>query len=292
MSLNRIPDSELVLQSDGSVYHLHLQPHQIASTIITVGDPARVADVSKHFDTIQHKVQYREFITHTGYFNNKHLTVLSTGIGTDNIDIVMNELDALANIDLSTRTIKEEKTSLDIIRLGTSGSVDENIPIESLVVSEYGIGMDGLLNFYTHENTIQETVYLEAFTNHIRPYFKEVKPYIAPASDELLKKFDSGFIHGTTLTACGFYAPQGRILRAQREFPNFVQTIHSFRHKHFRITNLEMETAGIYGLGRILGHRCLSINVILANRVTGEFSTQPKHATDKMIEQCLEIITK
>jgi uridine phosphorylase len=286
-----IPESELIIRPDGSIYHLTLKPGEIADTIITVGDPGRVPEVSKYFDSIQHKAQHREFVTHTGFLNNKRLTVISTGIGTDNIDIVFNELDALVNIDLGTRTIKDIKTSLDIIRVGTSGSVSEKVPVDSIIISEAAIGMDGLMNFYEHENSIWETVYLEAFNSHIKPYFGGVKPYIASAGQDLLTKFEPHFKKGTTITACGFYAPQGRMLRGKREFPNFIEAISSFRHKHFGITNLEMETAGIYGMGRLLGHNCISINAILANRIDKTFTLDPNKLVTKMIEQVLEIIT-
>ena len=287
----RIPESELIINPNGSIYHLHLRPEDIAETIITVGDPDRVQDVSKHFDNIQHKAQHREFVTHTGYLNNKRLTVISTGIGTDNIDIVMNELDALVNIDFNTRTAKDDLTSLQVIRMGTSGTISGEVPMDSILISEVAIGMDGLMNFYELENSIWETVYLEAFTSHIKPYFKEIKPYIASADPALIEKFEKHFHKGTTITACGFYGPQGRSLRTKNEFKNFTEVIGQFRHKHFRISNLEMETAGIYGFGKMLGHRCLSINAILADRASQAFSADPQKIVDKMIEQSLEIIT-
>jgi uridine phosphorylase len=286
-----IAESELIINPDGGIYHLHLKPHELADTIITVGDPDRVETVSRHFDNIQHKVKHREFVTHTGYLNNKRLSVISTGIGTDNIDIVFNELDALANIDFDTRTIKDGLTQLDIIRVGTSGSVDENIDVDTILLSENAIGMDGLMNFYEHQNTIQETVYLEAFTSHINQHFKNAKPYIATGSEKLLQKFGDRYKKGTTITANGFYAPQGRRLRLMQEFPNFIEVINRFRHKHFRITNLEMETAGIYGLGRALGHNCLSVNAILANRMHHKFSANPSQVVAKMIEEVLEVVT-
>lgn len=286
-----IHESELIINADGSIYHLHLKPHQLADTIITVGDPHRVTDVSKHFDTIQHKTVHREFVTHTGYLNNKHLTVISTGIGTDNIDIVLNELDALVNIDFATRQVKEVPTSLDIIRVGTSGSVSEEVAVDSILISEIAIGMDGLLNFYTHENSIQETVYLESFAAFMKPHLKDIKPYIGTASEKLLSKFDH-YTKGTTVTACGFYAPQGRRLRLTQEFPDFVEALNKFRHKHFRVTNLEMETAGIYALGKLLGHHCLSVNAILANRVSHQFSSHPAEVVNRMIEEVLERITQ
>ncbi len=287
----RIPESELIINPDGSIYHLHLKPHEIADTVITVGDPDRVATVSKYFDSIQHKAQHREFVTHTGYLNNKRLTVISTGIGTDNIDIVFNELDALVNIDFVTRQAKEVLTSLDIIRLGTSGSVNEEVDVDTVLLSENAIGFDGLLNFYTHENSIQETIYLEAFNSYLKTYFSTATPYIASAGESILGKFESKYAKGTTITANGFYAPQGRRLRLRREFADFVEVINKFRHKHFRITNLEMETAGIYGLGGLLGHNCLSVNAILAHRIHNTFSREPEKIVERMIEDSLEIIT-
>lgn len=287
----RIPDSELIINPDGSIYHLHLRPEDIADTIITVGDSGRVPEVSKHFDSIQVRAKHREFITHTGYLNNKRITVISTGIGTDNIDIVMNELDALANIDFATRTIKDAKTSLDIIRIGTSGSVSEEIGIDTTLITENAFGMDGLMHFYEYENTIQETVYLEAFANHIKPSFKDIAPYIASADEGLVNKYEQYFAKGTTITACGFYAPQGRLLRGQRTFPDFVKAINTFRHKHFRITNLEMETAGIYGMGKLFGHKCLSVNAILVNRIHNTFSQNPEKIVAQTIEKVLEIVT-
>jgi len=287
----RIPEAELIINPNGGIYHLHLQPHQIADTIITVGDPGRVPEVSKHFDSVQHKVLHREFLTHTGYLNNKRLTVISTGIGTDNIDIVMNELDALVNIDFETRTVRDALTSLQLVRLGTSGAVSSEVPMDSILISEVAIGMDGLMNFYELQNSIWETVYLEAFISHIKPYFKEIKPYIASADPALVEKFEKRYLKGTTVTASGFYGPQGRTLRAKNEFKNFAEVINQFRHKHFRISNLEMETAGIYGFGKILGHQCLSINAILADRVNQKFSSNPQKIIDKMIEESLEVIT-
>lgn len=288
----RIPESELIINPDGSIYHLQVKPHELADTIITVGDPHRVESVSRYFDSIQHKCEHREFVTHTGFLNNKRISVISTGIGTDNIDIVFNELDALVNIDFATRTIKDELTQLDIIRVGTSGSVQEDLDVDTILISEAALGMDGLLNFYSHENTIQETVYLEAFKSHIRPYIKNASPYITSAGQSLLQKFESHYPKGTTITANGFYAPQGRALRLNREFPGFIEHISAFRHKHFRITNLEMETAGIYGLGGLLGHNCLSVNAILANRVKHKFSDNPTAIVTKMIEETLELITR
>jgi len=287
----RIAESELIINPDGSVYHLHLKPGDIAETIITVGDQNRVEEVSCHFDKIDLKMQYREFLTHTGYMNNKRITVLSTGIGTDNLDIVLNELDALVNIDFETRTIKDNLTSLDIVRMGTSGCVSEEHALDSTLISEIGIGMDGVMHFYEFENNIQETVYLEAFASHIKPHFNKLNPYLVGGSEKLLDKLGKKYPKGTTITACGFYAPQGRSLRTKNAFPNFVEVLNSFRHKHFRITNFEMETATMYGFGRMLGHHCLSINTLVADRINKKFSSNPRKAVQKMIAESLEILT-
>ncbi|MFN8310381.1 MAG: nucleoside phosphorylase [Chitinophagales bacterium] len=286
-----IPESELILHPDGSIYHLHLRPEHLAETVITVGDPQRVPEVSKHFDRIEHQISYREFVTHTGYLGNKRLTVISSGIGTDNIDIVLNELDALVNIDFKTRQVKPSLTSLEIIRLGTSGSLSEAIDIDSILLSEIGIGMDGLMPFYDYESSIQETVLLEAFRSYMKPHFSKVEPYLAMADEGLLKRFSKMGAKGATVTATGFYGPQGRRLRLKNEIPDFSELLQKFRHPHFHITNLEMETAAIYCMGKLLGHRCLSVNAILAHRVKNIFSSNPKMIIEKMIVDALEIIS-
>lgn len=290
--MTRIPDSELILHEDGSIYHLHLRPEQLAETVIIVGDPQRVPEVSKHFDRIEHQVQYREFITHTGYVGNKRLSVLSTGIGTDNIDIVFNELDALVNIDLKEKVVKPTLTSLEIIRLGTSGSIQDDVPLDSILLSEIGIGMDGLMPFYDYVPEIKETVLLEAFKAYLKPHFQGVTPYLAFGDEGLLRRFDHIGVRGATVTATGFYGPQGRQLRLRSEIPNFTDLLQQFQHPHFRITNLEMETAGIYALGKLLGHRCLSVNAILAHRSSNQFSKNPKALVEKMIVSALEILAK
>lgn len=287
-----IPESELLINPDGSIYHLDMKPEDLAPTIITVGDPGRVKEVSKYFDTITYKGHHREFVTHTGYLNHKHLTVLSTGMGTDNIDIALNELDALVNIDFKTRTVKEHHTALRIIRLGTSGAVREDVEVGTILISEAAIGMDNLMHFYALENSIQETVYLEAFTSYIQPHFNRIRPYMAGAGSELLRLFENHYPKGTTVTASGFYGPQGRRLRLMPEFAGLIPVLHEFKHHHFRITNLEMETAGIYGLGKLLGHQCLSVNAIIANRINHRFARNHKKLVKKMIEEALEIITK
>jgi uridine phosphorylase len=288
--MNVIPESELILNPDGSVYHLHLRPEQIADTIITVGDPGRVAEITKHFDSIEHKVQYREFLTHTGMMGLKRLTVISTGIGTDNIDIVFNELDALTNIDLTTRKVKDEIRSLQIIRLGTSGAVSEEVELDSILLSECAIGMEGLMSYYKQNAAIQETLLAEAFLYHIHLSFPSVYPYAAFADTELLERFDTMGKRGLTLTAPGFYAPQGRQLRFTSQSSDLMSLIRSFRHLNYHVANLEMETSGIYGLGKHLGHQCLSINAIVAHRMENVFSKDPGAVIDRMIRQALEII--
>ncbi len=285
-----IPESELIINPDGSVYHLHLRPEQIADTIITVGDPGRVKEVTKHFDSIEHTVQYREFLTQTGMMGLKRLTVISTGIGTDNIDIVFNELDALANIDLPTRMVKQDIKSLDIIRLGTSGAVSPEVELDSLLLSECAIGIEGLMTYYDQHASIQETLLAEAFRNHIHVAMPAIAPYAAFADQGLLERFDQMGRRGLTLTAPGFYAPQGRHLRYESKATELMGLIRSFRHLNYVVTNLEMETSGIYGLGKHLGHRCLSINAIVAQRVGNVFSKDAGKVVDRMIREALEII--
>lgn len=287
---NVIPESELIINSDGSVYHLHLRSEQIADTIITVGDPGRVKEVTKHFDSIEHTVQYREFLTQTGMMGLKRLTVISTGIGTDNIDIVFNELDALANIDLKTRTVKEDLKSLEIIRLGTSGAVSEEVELDSLLLSECAIGIEGLMTYYDQRASIQETLLAEAFRNHVHVTMPAIAPYAAFADQSLLERFDAMGKRGLTLTAPGFYAPQGRHLRYESKATELMSLIRSFRHLNYGVTNLEMETSGIYGLGKHLGHRCLSINAIVAQRVGNVFSKDAGKVVDRMIREALEIV--
>ncbi len=285
-----IPDSELILNPDGSIYHLNLRPEHLAKTIITVGDPDRVAKVSRLFDEVEFKMQKREFVTHTGTLNGKRLSVISTGIGTDNIDIVFNELDALVNIDFKTRTIKPEHTSLDIIRIGTSGCLQADVPVNSLLISSYGIGLDGLLNYYPLENTKEEADLLEAFTSHLDESHIPT-PYLAPGSTSLADRVGAGMMRGITLTCPGFYAPQGRVLRLKPTTTDFIKKLNTFQHQHYRLTNFEMETAGIYGLSKALGHQALSCNAILANRITHEFSQKPKEIVEELIETVLERLT-
>jgi len=285
-----IPESELILNPDGSIYHLHLQPEQLAQTVITVGDPDRVEKVSRLFDTIECRVQKREFVTHTGTLNGKRLSVISTGIGTDNIDIVLNELDALVNIDFEKRTEKANHTTLEIIRIGTSGCLQEDVPVDSFLVSEYGIGLDGLLNFYNLKNTDEEKALNDAFESYMNESHIP-KPYIAPCSNRLINRVGEGMMKGITLTCPGFYAPQGRAIRLQPNTNHFIEKINQFRYKNHRLTNFEMETAGIYGLAHALGHHALSCNALLANRINHTFSKTPTKTVELLIETVLERIT-
>lgn len=282
--------SELIITNEGKVYHLNIDQNDIADTILTVGDPDRVKEVSKYFDSIEFKTQHREFVTHTGYIGKKRLTVLSSGIGPDNIDIVMNELDAVANIDFDTRQIKKTLKSLQIIRMGTSGSLQADIPVDSLVASSHGIGLDNVLHYYQLENSNTETEILNSFIQHTQLQEKAIVPYIAQGSSQLLSHFGNGYHHGITVTCPGFYAPQGRVVRAPLQFPELVNRLSHFSWNNHRITNFEMETSAIFGLGKIFGHHCLAINAIVANRVQKTFTKNGKNAVENMIQKSLEII--
>lgn len=289
--MEKIKESELILNPDGSIYHLRLLPEDISDTIIVVGDQHRVETISAHFSKIECKKSNREFVTHTGIYNNKRITALSTGIGTDNIDIVINELDALANIDLKTRTIKEKKTSLNIIRLGTSGALQEDIAVDSFVASEYGMGLDGLLNFYDVKGIFHDDI-SEAFMQHTQWSNKLPYPYIVKASELLLQKVAGDLKKGISATAPGFYGPQGRVLRINLIDKQINDKIESFRYKENCITNFEMETSALYGLSSALGHQSLTICAIIANRVAKTFSIDYKKAVEKLIIYVLERITK
>ncbi len=288
--MQRIAESELIINTRGAIYHLDLRPDELANKIFLVGDPGRVAVVSKYFDRIEIKQQHREFISHTGYIGSERFTVISTGIGTDNIDIVMNELDALVNIDFASRTIKPTLTRLQIIRLGTSGSLQQEIPVDSFVASTHGIGIDNLLNFYRTEARGAETEILQAFTTYTQLHQQIAQPSIASASGFLLKYFTEGYFTGITITCPGFYGPQGRILRLGLRHPDLINRLSSFRLGPYRISNFEMETSAIYGLGQLLGHQCLSLNVIVANRINQTFSSNGLLAVERLIEKSLERI--
>ena len=284
--MQQIPSSELILNPSGSVYHLDLLPHEIAPTIITVGDPERVEKVSRNFDRILFKKAKREFHTHTGELNGKLLTVISTGIGTDNIDIVFNELDALVNIDLEKRTFKEEKTVLNFIRIGTSGILQEDIPVDSYLASEYAVGLDGLLHYYDWPS-------LTATEQKILDDVGAVIPqpaYIGKGDPELINRFGSGFYKGITVTCAGFYGPQGRQLRLKPYSTDYLDTMRKFDWDGLRLTNFEMETAGIYGLANLLGHKAVSLNALIAQRAKGQFSKDPGGMIERLIRMVLEKI--
>ncbi len=283
----QLKPAELVINEDGSIYHLNLLPEDIANTIITVGDPDRVHQVSQHFDTIEVKKGKREFHTHTGHLNGKRISVISTGIGTDNIDIVLNELDALVNIDFQSRTLKEKHTSLDIIRIGTTGAIQPDIPIDSFLISKYSIGFDGLLHFYEHDK-INFPDIEDEFIAHTSWNSYKARPYVLSYSEKLGKLFSDNRIRlGFTATNTGFYGPQQRQLRIKPSQMELMEKLSTFKFKELQLTNLEMETSGIYALAQLLGHEAVSMNCILANRSTGEFSVTPTESVDRLIEFCL-----
>ncbi|WP_293872400.1 nucleoside phosphorylase [Flavobacterium sp.] len=282
-----IKSSELILNPDGSVYHLNLKPEHIAHDIIFVGDQNRVEKITQFFDRIEFSTQKREFKTQTGIYKGKRITVMSTGIGPDNIDITMNELDALVNIDFETRQPKEKLTVLNIVRIGTSGSLQENIPVDSFVMGEFGLGLDNMLRSYVID-AICETAMEDAFIKHTNWDIRKGKPCVIACSETLKNKFDSELIHkGITGTAGGFYGPQGRVLRLAIQDPELNSKMDNFNFNGIRMANLEMETSAIYGLGKLMGHHCLSLNAIIANRANGTFSANPYKAVDALIQYAL-----
>jgi uridine phosphorylase len=287
-----IQHSELIINNNGSIFHLHLKPEQISDNIILVGDPDRVDTVASYFEKIDFTSQNREFKSITGRFNGKRITVISTGIGTDNIDIVLNELDALANIDLETRTIKAEHKSLNIVRIGTSGGLQTDLPVNSFVVSEKSIGFDGMLNFYANREKHCDIEFEKAFKeftnwNESLPTF-----YVVDSSEKLSSKFgDNIFTHGVTISAPGFYGPQGRVLRLPLAYPDLNMQIEKFRFKHYKITNFEMESSAIYGLSKMLGHEALTICLIIANRVVLTANENYRDEMKKLIRIVLERLT-
>jgi len=297
------PETELIITDKKRVYHLDIDESFVADDVIVVGDQNRVAEISSRFSKIDCKAEHREFVTHTGWYNGKRITVLSTGIGPDNIDIVMNELDAAVNIDLNTRTEKPVKRSLNIIRLGTSGSLQADIPVNGLVVSEYGLGLDGLLNYYADYKKINEDPISEAFMKHTSWTPNLPYPYCVKADETLFKKFVTGNYHGITATAPGFYGPQSRQLRLKAAKPYLNELLTAFTclprggdvrrtEGGLRISNFEMETSALYGLGKLLGHKCLTICVIIANRVVKQFTPDYKKSVELLIQQSLERLTQ
>lgn len=287
-----LESSELILTHDKKIYHLNLDAEQIADDIIVVGDPGRVPSISKYFDNIELKIQNRELVTHTGFYKNKRVTALSTGMGPDNIDIVVNELDALANIDFENRTIKPQHRKLRIIRLGTSGALQADIPVDSFMASSYGLGIDGVLNFYKNTSDINEHQMVDEFIRQTSWSSKLSMPYIIKASDYLLEKIAFDIPQGITATAPGFFGPQGRQLRAELAFPDINQKLTSFRYQQLKISNFEMETSALYGLSGLLGHEALTICVIIANRISRTFSKNYKPLMEQLILKVLDRISE
>jgi uridine phosphorylase len=286
-----IKQSELILNPDGSIYHLNLKPEHLAPIVITVGDPDRVDHVSRHFDSIELKVQKREFKTHTGVFNKQRITVISTGIGSDNIDIVLNELDALVNIDFETRSVKSDLTSLKIIRIGTSGALQPDIAVDSFLLSSYALDINGMLQSYQIKN-IQHPDLEAAFCQHTNWDTERAKPVVVKNSKSLEHQLQSEeILRGITATCGGFYGPQGRVLRLPPKDAIFRDKLQSFSFENKRITNFEMETSAIYGLSKLLGHKACSLNAILANRANGTFSTTPEQTVDQLITYTLKKLT-
>ena len=288
----KIPPSELILNDDGSIYHLKLKEEHVADTVIIVGDQSRVEIISSRFDKIEYKISNREFVTHTGIYKNKRISVASTGIGTDNIDIFMNELDAVVNIDFEKRVPKTELKSLNIIRLGTSGALHRDIVIGSFVLSEYAIGWDGLAYHYGYEFSEEEIKFSKELIRHLNPDEDIAKPCIVKGSDTLASKLGQNMFKGITATATGVYAPQGRTLRLSPKHPDFNDKLSSFEYRNQRITNLEMETSALFTLGKMLGHRCTCCCVILANRVSDTFVENHSKAVDGLITEVLNRISE
>lgn len=287
--MHAIPPSELIINPDGSIFHLNIRPEDLAPTILLVGDPGRVKMVSDRFDSIRVTKQNREFLTHTGRVGANELTVMSTGIGTDNIDIVLNELDALVNIDLNTRTLKPETTSLNLIRLGTSGALQEDIPVDSFLLSSHGLGLDGLLHFYRSESVVDANL-TRAFVEHSQWPQGLNTPYVVQGGGRLLSTLSGSFPMGITATACGFYGPQGRVLRLPARVSDLNERLTAFRHEGHRITNFEMETSALYGLGAMLGHQCATVCAIIANRIQKAYSSNYKLAVEKLIDELLRTL--
>ena len=284
-----IPASQLVLNNEGAIYHLNLHPDDIADDIILVGDPGRVNEIAAFFDKIEVKRQNRELVTRTGWFNGKRITALSTGMGTDNLDIVMNELDALANIDLKARVPKETHRSLNLIRLGTCGALQPDIEVEdNYVATRYAIGLDGLLYFYEKHNEVNEIAMRDAFIEQM-DYPKDLPmPYAVEGSKELFDQLGQGYYQGLTATAPGFYGPQGRTLRMKLAYPENNRKIEAFHFQGWRVCNFEMESSALYGLGKLMGHRCLTVCAVIANRVSEKFCTDYHPYIDKLITNTLD----
>ncbi|OEK04098.1 nucleoside phosphorylase [Roseivirga misakiensis] len=281
----RIPESELILTDDGRVYHLNLLPEMVADTIIVVGDPDRVPKVSRYFDQVEHRVNSRELVTHTGSISGTRLSVMSSGMGTDNVELLMTELDALVNVNLKTRMVNKELKELRIIRIGTSGCLQEDIPIDAHLVSEAALGLDTLMSFYDWKSNERINEFLASLRNQLDLNFD---PYLAEASSELLALFQTDFHRGVTITAPGFYAPQGRQVRLKPRIDGMVDKLAQMETPFGRFTNLEMETAGYYAMAKLLGHQMISLNALIANRPRQEFSENHEAAVDRLIQRVIE----
>lgn len=289
MNTNPIPGSQLIFNNEGAIYHLNLFPEMLADNVILVGDPDRVGTVSQHFDSIEYKRQNRELITHTGLYKGKRISVVSTGMGTDNIDIVVNELDAVANIDFKTRTPKTKHRTLNLVRLGTCGALQPEIGVkDSYVDSRYSIGLDGLAYFYKEHNEVINRDMTDAFIRDMRYPSDLPKPYVVESSHELFDRLAHGYHHGITATSPGFYGPQGRSLRLELTYPQINQNIENFEYKGWKVCNFEMESSALFCLGKMLGHNCLTICVAAANRVTEKFSANHHPYMEKLIKTTLE----
>lgn len=289
--MRRFEESELILNQDGSVFHLHIKPEQLAHKVILVGDPGRVSLVASHFTDIEMEVQSREFHSITGKYQGKRITVASTGIGCDNIDIVVNELDALVNIDFATRTEKAEKTSLEIVRIGTCGGLQENTPVGTFIVSEKSIGFDGLLNFYAGRNEVCNLALEDAFTKHMHWNPQLCAPYVIEADEELTNRIGGDdMVHGITIACGGFYGPQGRQLRIPLADPDQNAKVESFEYEGMHITNFEMESSALAGLSKLLGHKATTCCMVIANRLIKEANTGYKSTIDNLIKEVLERI--
>lgn len=285
--MKQIAESELIINNDGSIFHLHLTPEKIADDVILVGDPGRVAMISEYFDNIEYKVQNREFVTHTGTYKGRRISALATGIGTDNIDIVLNELDALVNIDLKTRTPKSTHKSLNLVRIGTSGGLQEDMNVDSFLMSETAIGFDGLLNFYKRRDEVCRADIEAAFIKHMSWNPRIAAPYFVDGSSNLIDKLGQGIRKGITISAPGFYGPQGRELRLEIQDSNINDKIRSFRYEGKSITNYEMESSALFGLSALLGHKAATVCVIIANRYAGQYSKDYQIPMRSLIEKIL-----
>lgn len=287
-----LAEPDLIINNDGSVYHIALRPEDLAESVIVVGDPDRVADISDHFTRVEHKASNREFKSETGYYKGKRITALSTGIGTDNCDIVMHELDALANFDLKSRTPKPERRALQIIRIGTSGSIQPDVPVDSFGLSTHALGLDNLLYFYKDTPAILDKELTAAFARQTAWPSDLSKPYCVAGSTRLLEQFRPYAVSGITATAPGFYGPQGRFLRLPLADPLMVSKLQQFRHNGHRIINFEMETSALYGLGALMGHEMMTICALIANRATGDYNGSHKKVVKDLIALVLETITR